>query len=355
MEVQIQNELNEILDIFGQTNGKPFWPGNYLSFSVINVLWRFAAGQKIARNDERLQRLLTLMRQRSKAFDMSGGTLNQMPWLRHIAPEKSGFNLINRFNAELRGFLMETIAEHKVDYDEDKASDDLIYAYIKEMKDNADKDDINYTDDQLTFSILDIFIAGSETTSITLDLALMTMAMYPAIQRRVQLELDDVLKHNQLPMSNDRIKCPYTDAVIMEVQRYYHILPVTGPRRVFEATQLGGYDLPKDTTILIGLHSVLMDKDYWGDPEVFRPDRFLDEHEKVVNSDHLMPFGQGKRRCLGEVLARACLFTYFAGIMQNYEITIPEGEKRPDTNLQPGIILSPKPYNVSFSRRCAAS
>lgn len=351
MEVQIQNELNEILDIFGQQKDKAFWPGNHLSFSVINVLWRFAAGQKIARNDERLQRLLTLMRQRSKAFDMSGGTLNQMPWLRHIAPEKSGFNLINRFNAELNQFLMETINDHKNDYDNDKATDDLIYAYIKEMKEHEHKPNSTYTDAQLTFSILDIFIAGSETTSITLDLALMTMAMYPDIQRRVQDELDNIFAHDQLPISNDRTKCPYTDAVIMEVQRFYHILPITGPRRNFEATQLGGYDLPKNTTILIGLRSVLMDEKYWGDPNVFRPERFLDEDMNVVNTDHLMPFGQGKRRCLGEALARACLFTYFAGILQHFAIAIPNGEKIPDINLQPGIILSPKPYNVVFSRR----
>lgn len=350
MQVQIQNELNELLDVIDEQRGEAIWPGLLLPPSVLNVLWTFTAGQRIQRDDERLTRLLTLMQQRSKAFDMSGGILNQMAWLRFLAPEKTGFNLINRFNFELHSFFMETINEHKIHYDEEKSSDDLIYAYIKEMKEHEGKP-TTFTDLQLTMTILDIFIAGAQTTSITLDLAFMAMATYPEIQKRIHAELDAALLDGQLPSTNDRSELTYTEATLMEVQRYFHIVPITGPRRALRETTLGGYTIPKNTTILIGSRTVHMDKEHWGDPDTFRPERFLDENKKITNTEHLMPFGQGRRRCLGDALARSCMFTFFAGIIHKHHIKLPAGAPIPDRTLQPGITLSPKPYKVIFESR----
>lgn len=351
MEVQIQNELNELLEVIEGYKNEPVWPGKFLPPSVINVLWTFTAGEKIARSDERLTRLLTLMQQRSKAFDMSGGILNSMPFLRYIAPEKTCYNLINRFNRELHDFFMLSINEHKLQYTEERSADDLIFAYIKEMK-SREGTPSNFSDLQLNMIILDMFIAGSQTTSITLDLALRTMALYPEIQERVHKEIDAVLGEAQLPTLKDKSLLSYVEAVILEVQRKYTVTPLTGPRRVLKHTQLGGYDIPKNTTVLIGVKTVHMDEKYWGDPDVFRPDRFLSEDNKIVNTERFFSFGQGRRRCLGEALARACLFTFFVGIMQKYRVEIPENSKcKPNHDLLPGIVVSPKPYEVLLSRR----
>lgn len=282
MEIQIQNELNELLDVIDQTNEQPIWPGTFLAPSVINVLWTFTAGERIPRHDDRLNRLLNLLNLRSKAFDMSGGVLNQMAWLRHIAPEKTGFNLIKRFNQELHEFFMASIKSHKADYDEGKATDDLIYAYIKAMRENKAKSQ-NFTDVQLTMIILDIFIAGSQTTAITLDLALRTMALYPEIQRRIQKELDAVYEEGQTPSVLEKSKFSYIEATIMEVQRFFHITPITGPRRVLRETTLGGYTIPKNTTVLIHLRSVHMDKEHWGDPEVFSFNSYINFMNPIIN------------------------------------------------------------------------
>lgn len=350
METQVQNELNELLEYIADIDGEPVWPGDFLAPSVINVLWTFTAGKKIPRTDGRLSRLLQLMQQRSKAFDMSGGWLNTMPFLRHIAPDKTCFNLIKRFNAELHDFFMAAIDEHKLEYTDDKSNDDLIYAYMKEMRSHEDGSS-NFTDLQLTMIILDMFIAGSQTTSITLDLALMLMVIYPDIQDRVQRDIDTVLGEAQLPSLNDKSQLSYIEAVLLEIQRFFHITPITGPRRVLKETTLAGYIIPKDTTVLIGLESVLMDKRYWGDPEKFRPERFLDDSSRITNTERFMAFGQGRRRCLGEQLARACLFTFFVGILQKFRLELPENGTKPTMEMLPGIVFSPKPYKIVFKAR----
>ncbi|XP_058053553.1 probable cytochrome P450 305a1 [Anopheles bellator] len=355
MQVQIQNELNELVDIIRGAQERPLWPASILSISVINVLWTFVTGSRIPRDDDRLRRLLKLLQDRSKAFDMSGGVLSQLPWLRFLAPDWSGYNLLRRFNVELNEFFATTITQHHRDFSEEKATEDLIYAYIKEMHDRRDDPQSTFTDRQLTMIILDIFIAGGQTTSTTLDLAFMMMIVRPDIQARVRREIDGALRPDELPQQADRSQLPYTEAFLLEVQRFFHIVPVSGPRRTLADCSLGGYRVPKDTTVLIGLKTVHMDPRYWGDPEQFRPERFLGA--AGGHADRLMFFGIGKRRCLGETLARSCLFTFFVGVMQKFDLLRPtpaDGEpsvEPPSIVLNPGITLSAKPYKVVFRPR----
>uniref|UniRef100_A0A3F2Z159 Cytochrome P450 n=1 Tax=Anopheles minimus TaxID=112268 RepID=A0A3F2Z159_9DIPT len=302
------------------------------------------------------RRLLQLLQQRFRAFDMSGGMLNQLPWLHFIAPEWSGYNLVRRFNKQLFEFFTPTIEQHQQTFTDDKAGDDLIYAYIKEIREHKDVSDTNFTDVQLTMIILHLFIAGGHTTSTTLDLAFMTMLMRPDIQKKIHEEIDSQLDRAITPHYNDHLKLPYVEAFLLEVHRFFTIAPLSGPRRAITDCTLGGYRIPKNTTVLMGLRNIHMDPKHWGDPEVFRPEQFLDEDRQIFNTERLFAFGQGKRRCLGEILARSCLFTLFVGVMQRFSLVKPDdgsegSDMAPSLTLKPGITLSAKPYNVVFQPR----
>lgn len=350
MEEQVQLELNELIGVIREHDGKPVWPGTFLPLSFLNVLWTFTAGKKIDRSDAGLIGLLDIMKQRSKAFDMSGGLLNAMPFLRFIAPEYTSYNLIKRFNAELVNLFKPIIEEHKREFSPDKVDDDLIFAFINEMK-NADGNATNFTDIQLTMVILDLFIAGSHSTSNTLDFILMSMVSNPHVQAKCHKEIDSHLGNAQLPTLKDKSNLSYIEAVILETQRFYNIAPLAGPHRVLRNTTLGGYRLPRNTTVLIGLETVNMDKEFWGDPDVFRPERFLNESNQIINTDHVIPYGLGKRRCLGEALARAALFTYTVGILQKFQLEIPPNGEKPQTKAIPGLLSSTKPYEILFKCR----
>lgn len=355
MEEQIQCQLNELLHVIKQHHEQPVWPGSFLALSVINVLWTFIAGKTMTRCDDQLTRLLDLMKQRSRAFDMSGGWLNSMPFLRFIAPEKTSYNLIKRFNADIYQFFMPIIADHKSRFSADKVDEDLIFAFINEMNqttnDGKEAKNTNFTDTQLVMIILDLFIAGSQSTSNTLDFILMSLASNATIQAKCHDAIANALGDAQLPTLSDKSKLAYIEAVIFETQRFYNITPITGPRRVLRETTLGGYVLPKNTTVLMGLETIHMDEEYWDEPHVFRPERFLDANNKIVNTERVVPFGQGRRRCLGEALARACLFTYTVGILQKFRLEIPPGTQLPEKTTQPGLLTSPVPYEIVFKNR----
>ncbi|KAH8262402.1 hypothetical protein KR026_003094 [Drosophila bipectinata] len=355
MEQHIEREAEELMAQLGRTQEEPTEPVTWLAQSVLNVLWCLIAGKRIvSEEDSTLYRLLDLMNRRSKLFDICGGLLAQFPWLRHFAPDRTGYNLIRQLNSELYGFFMGTIEEHRRQLEKDQSpkDEDLIYAYLQEMQSNGDETS-SFNETQLVMTILDFFIAGSQTTSNTINLALMVLAMRKDVQDKLFAEVSANMEKastDAFPHLSRRESFDYMDAFIMEVQRFFHITPITGPRRALWPTQLGGYDIPKNATILIGLRSVHLDAKHWGDPLEFRPERFLNADGKCFKDEYFMPFGMGRRRCLGDALARACIFSFLVKIAQNFHIILPAGET-PSMVLLPGITLTPKPYKVKFVKR----
>lgn len=99
--------LLETLGKEGDVGRRAVSVGGYVTPCVLNVLWMLVTGARFSSwDDSRLQRLLQLMSQRARAFDMSMGTLNQFPWIRFIAPEWSGYHTITHINEELKQIIM---------------------------------------------------------------------------------------------------------------------------------------------------------------------------------------------------------------------------------------------------------
>ncbi|KAG8228554.1 hypothetical protein J437_LFUL008632 [Ladona fulva] len=335
---------------------------------VLNVLWAIVAGTRFSLDDPQLIALLKLLRARSRAFDMAGGILSQFPWVRFIAPKASGYQLLLDVNSQMKAFLMESIENHKKTYVDGQIRD-LIDAYICEMEARKNDPQSKFTDDQLVMVCLDLFIAGSETTSNTLRFAFLLAALHPEIQDKVQAELDSVLcnknlmdeDHRRLPTLSDRAKLPYCDAFLAEVQRICHVTPVAGPRRTLCDTKLGGYDIPKDTVILINLRSVHMEVEHWKNPGIFNPERYLKKNDDGewaldVHDDWLIPFGLGRRRCPGEVMAKSFLFLFFTGVLSHFQLAPdPSAPKLDDPSQDdgtiPGLTLAPHQFHLLLTPR----
>lgn len=113
------------------------------------------------------------------------------------------------------------------------------------------------------------------------------------VQDKVRAELDSIVGRKRLPCLDDRNRLPYTEAVICEIQRVANVAPVGIVHRCTADVQLGKYHIPKDTMALVSLYSLHMDRDYWKDPFVFRPERFLNDGGGLIQHEYFMPFGMG--------------------------------------------------------------
>ena len=118
-------------------------------------------------------------------------------------------------------------------------------------------------------------------------------------------------------------------------------------------TTLGDYFISQNTPLLINYYGLTRDEQYWSEPELFNPYRFLDGNGKLRKDllDKFYPFGVGSRRCIGEHLGRMQIFTLFINLMHRCNFEKVAGEK---LNLKPelsGPTIFPHKYRVVVKSR----
>jgi len=171
----------------------------------------------------------------------------------------------------------------------------------------------------LLYVVLDLFSAGAETTSTTIQWTLLYLSKYPEYQEKLQAEIQAVVGNSRLSSLSDRPNMPYTEAVIHEVLRFSTLVPV-GLRSTLKEVELAGFTIPKDTIILGNTYAGHFDEKVWGDPQVFRPERFLKEDGTFFRHEGFVAFSIGKRACIGETLARDELFLFITSIFQVFKV-----------------------------------
>ncbi|XP_032680692.1 methyl farnesoate epoxidase-like [Odontomachus brunneus] len=317
--------------------------------AVINSLWFMFAGHRFEYNDEKVREVLTTVHEAFRLFNTMGGVISQMPFLRFVMPELSGYNDLMRILQKLWSFLDEEIAIHERELSGNQPSN-LIDAFLLEI-DTDGNNDSNFDRESLLVLCLDLFMAGSKTTTDTLATIFLFLSLSPTWLKLLQTELDSVVGRSRAPTEEDLPLLPMTEAFLAEVYRYFILAPLGIPHRAMKDVTLNGYCIPKDTIILFDLYSVHYDKAYWEKPDEFLPQRFLDESGKFHQNNISIPFGLGKRRCLGEMLARSSVFLFFTYIIHYFDLEISSEHGEPDLKAYDGFTMSPKPYYVKLSIR----
>ncbi|XP_005885532.1 PREDICTED: cytochrome P450 2C42, partial [Myotis brandtii] len=183
----------------------------------------------------------------------------------------------------------------------------------------------------------------------TVCIFLFSICLTYVLPAKVQEEIDRVIGRERSPCMQDRSHMPYTDAMVHEVQRYLNLLPTNLPHAVTCDVKFRNYLIPKGTTIITNLTSVLRDDKEFPNPEKFDPGHFLDEGGNFKKSDYFMAFSAGKRMCAGEGLARMELFLFLTTILQKFTLKAVVDVKDLDvTPVMNGFVSVPPPYQLCF-------
>ncbi|KAK7830651.1 hypothetical protein U0070_018376 [Myodes glareolus] len=269
-----------------------------------------------------------------------------------IEEEGQPFNPHFKINNAVSNIICSITFGERFDYDDSQFQellrllDEAVYLNSSKMVRHPDKTTTSFNEENLICSTLDLFIAGTETTSTTLRWALLYMALYPEVQAKVQAEIDRVIGQEKQPSLADRDSMPYTNAVVHEVQRMANIVPLSVPRKVTADTTLAGFHLPKGSILQTNLTALHRDPKEWATPDIFNPEHFL-ENGEFKKRESFLPFSMGKRACLGEQLARSELFIFFTALVQKFTFKPPVNEK---LSLKSRIII---PISPVSHRLCA--
>ncbi|KAM7410258.1 hypothetical protein PAMA_001617 [Pampus argenteus] len=322
MEQSICEEIGYLQEEIEKEKGEPFSPAGLFNNAVSNIICQMVMGKRFDYSDHNFQIILKYL---SDVIMLQGsvwGTLYEsFPGVMKYLP--GPHNKIFSHFTNLLDFIGQEVKSHKQDLDHNNPRD-YIDSFLIEMENHKGSDQ-GFNETNLAMCALDLFLAGTETTTTTLQWALVFLIKNPEIQEKVHAEIDRVIGKTRQPAMADRPNMPYTDAVIHEIQRMGNIVPLNGLRMAAKDTTLGGYFIPKGTSLLPFLTSVLFDKNEWETPDTFNPGHFLDADGKFVKRDAFLPFSAGKRVCLGEGLAKMELFLFFVGLFQKFYFSVPDG------------------------------
>ena len=250
-----------------------------------------------------------------------------------------------RSKATLDAIMDALIAARRADLDQE--GDDLLYRLLIAR----DDDGRGMSDEQLRDEVLTIFLAGHETTALTLSYALHELAYQPALQELIAREVraldDQALSSPQAWPQH----LPWTRAVVQESLRMHPPAWIMS-RQATQATTLGDWTLPKDSHVIISPWLLHHDDRFFDRPEDFNPTRWLDgQLERALPKHAYMPFGAGARVCIGNhfammeaIIALATIVEATRQVRYRPAITL-----RPDSPLM--ITLTPRRHPQPGSSR----
>ena len=174
------------------------------------------------------------------------------------------------------------------------------------------------------------------------------------VQENVQKELDSVVGLGTEVSAKHRPNLPYTEATLHEVWRCGPVGPIAAVRACNQACKVGKFILEKGTVVFPNLYSMTQDPGLWG-PDVaeFRPSRFLSEDQAHFANPWGwdFTFGTGRRKCLGESVAKIENFLFFANLLKNFKLSVPEGRPRPSTEPKDGMTIGPHHFDIKIMPR----
>ncbi|GFP89880.1 flavonoid 3'-monooxygenase [Phtheirospermum japonicum] len=331
--------LTRTLASVGQT---PATIGNMISVCVTNGIARVMLGRRVVgygcgggdakaeEFKEMVDELLAL-----------GGVFN----IGDFIPPLDGLDLqgvaskMKKLHSRFDSFLSAIVEEHKIEDSNGADGHADLLSMLLSLKDVDDSDGGNLTHTEVKALLLNLFVAGTDTTTATVEWALAELIRNPKILLQAQQELDLVVGKNRLVTESDLAQLTFLQAIIKENFRLHPATPLSLPRIANDDCQINGYFIPKSSTLLVNIWAIGRDPNVWADPLEFRPGRFLIGGERpnadVKGNDfEIIPFGAGRRICAGMSLGIRMVRLLTATLIHAFDFQLTDGRLPEKLNME---------------------
>ncbi|CAC5412583.1 CYP2J [Mytilus coruscus] len=327
MESKILEEVAFFMEVLESKKGSPVNIETNIREAVSNIICSIVFGKRFNYDDKIFQKLIKDLEDFfSNPFLRM---VNWIPYLHYVSYIYDVFGTQKCINIvkDIKVQMANIIEEHKRTFEEDDLRD-FIDAYLLEWQNHTRENKIQFSEDNLEAVVLDLFAAGTETTSSAILWAIIFLVNNPDVQQKMRNELTEVLGSNRQPLLTDRNNLPYCESVITETLRLGNIAPFSLPHTATEDFVINNYRIPKGSIVVPNMNATFHDENLFLDSNNFDPSRYLDENGKFnERRENVMPFS--------------------LAIVTRYKI-IPVGQLPPNIEGKVGTTHSPTPYSVRF-------
>ncbi|TQD78879.1 hypothetical protein C1H46_035560 [Malus baccata] len=218
-------------------------------------------------------------------------------------------------------FFEKVIDEHLQYKDKERTKD-----FIDAMLGHMGSEGSYYRIERLNIKAMmsDMFAASADTSSTTVQWALSELLRHPQVMKKVQKELENVVGLKRMVEESDMEKLEYLDMVVKETMRLHPVVQLLLPHAAIEDCTVDGYHIPKKSHVIVNAWAIGRDPSAWEDAEKFVPERF-EGNNVDVRGHHfqLVPFGSGRRRCVGMQLGITVVHFVLAQLVHCFDWELP--------------------------------
>uniref|UniRef100_A0A8D8TKG2 Cytochrome P450 307a1 n=2 Tax=Cacopsylla melanoneura TaxID=428564 RepID=A0A8D8TKG2_9HEMI len=310
-----------------------------LQSAFANMFTQYLCSTRFDYEDKHLQ---TMVRNFDEIFYEinQGHPVDFLPWLN---PFFTGhMNKIAGWANEIRTIMLERIIkEHLETVDYDDHPRDFVDALLQYFK-----EDNELSWDHIMYDLED-FIGGHAALGNLVMLILIYLMRNPHCIDRVRAEIDSVTGGHRDVCMDDKYRMPYTEALVFETLRIC-ASPIV-PHVATEDTSVAGYSVCKGTVVILNNFDLNTSDRYWDEPSQFKPERFISPDGVVIKPSHFIPFGTGKRTCIGQKLVTDFTFIVITSILNHYDVTYSNMD---ELTLVPACVALPaETYELEFTLR----
>ncbi|XP_027185027.1 tabersonine 16-hydroxylase 1-like [Coffea eugenioides] len=304
-----------------------------LSRSIVSLTYSFTSRAAFGiRNDletERFIQLIDELNGMASEFSLA----DMYPSIKLLQMMSTLRFKVEKLHKQIDEILVNIVNEHKGKIKEAKqegaeGKEDLVDVLLNIQKRGDFEPQL--ADTSIRAVILDIFSAGSETSSTAMEWAISEMIKNPEIMKRAQQEVRNFYNVKGNVDESRLHELKYLHAIIKETLRLHPSAPLLLPRECGQECKINGYDVPAKAQIIVNAWAIGRDSNYWSEAEKFNPSRFLDsEIDYKGNNFEYIPFGAGRRICPGISFSQAVIELVLAQLLFHFDWKLP-GDLKPE-------------------------
>ncbi|GMP64136.1 hypothetical protein CsSME_00025556 [Camellia sinensis var. sinensis] len=284
---------------------------------TFNIVMRMIAGKRYYGDDlsnyEEAKEFRELVIEAFKYGGASnpGDFLPVLRWIDYQGLEKN----LGRIQKKMDAFLQDLINEHR----RDKSKNTMIDHFLSLQESQPDY----YTDEIIRGLISVMILGGTNTSAVTMEWALSLLVNHPEVLKKARVEVDTHVGQERLIDEPDLSKLHYLQAIIYETYRLFPAAPLLLPHVSSDDCIIEGFNVPRDTILLVNAWAIHRDPKVWDDPTSFKPERF---EGGEIEGRKLLPFGLGRRACPAVGMAQRVLGLALGSLIQCFEWEKVSGE-----------------------------